>query len=331
MKPAINLFLATSTNCNVRCKTCPAGRKEPEPGGIMSLDMFNRILDKCCNEARVIGVQVYHYNEPTLLPHMADMIRECRSRNLPSFLSSNLVIWKNIPAIAAAGPDMFLVSVSGFTQDVYQRSHKDGNIDLVKENMIKLAAIKHPATNLQLSWHRYKYNEHEMPLMKEFAEAHGYLFAPYCTSLLPHDLALREWQTGIPSVAGEDLLIPASSVKDACFERRAHPCLEQDQILLVHGDGTYGNCCHRSDVTNIRGSLFDTTVPAILSSRKKDKACLSCKAVGGHIYAMQAYTRKNNSLLWHGEDIYRKLGLQGRFPRLTALAIKYLYASHRPQ
>ena len=51
MKRAIELVAITSTHCNLRCPGCPEGRKEPLRGGLMSMDMFERILAKWHNSA----------------------------------------------------------------------------------------------------------------------------------------------------------------------------------------------------------------------------------------------------------------------------------------
>lgn len=330
-KPPINLYLATSTGCNVRCWSCPAGRKEPEPGGLMSLEMLRRILDKCTAEARVLGVQLYHYNEPTLVPHMAEMVRECHQRQLPVFLSSNLTVWKNVPAILAEAPEMFLVSVSGFTQATYERSHKDGDIATVRENMRLAALLRRPGTTLQLSWHRYRYNEHELPFMKNYAEALGFQFVPYATSIIPHDRAMKSWATGIPVEHDQEFIVPPSQARQLCYERRGWVCIVQDQILAVNGRGDYLLCSNFADQGNVLGNLFNTTVPALLKARQTHPICQACKAVGGHVYAMQYYTRSRFSPLVWAEQLYRRCHLQGRWPKLTAWATRSLYKISRPQ
>lgn len=329
MKPAINLYLATATGCNVRCWSCPAGRKEPEPGGIMSMEMLLRILDKCTKESKVLSVQLYHYNEPTLLSHMADMVMACHNYGLPVFLSSNLVIDKNLLSIMAAGPDTFLVSASGWTQEVYQRSHKDGDIEKVKRNMELIARHRTGNTVLQLSWHRYRYNEHEMPLMKRFAEGLGFQFAPYATSIIPHDRAMKSWATGIPVPHADEFIVPVDSAKDLCSARKNWVCILQEQILAVNGKGDYMLCSNFADNSNILGNLFDKTVSQILKDRKSNPVCIACKSVGGHVYAMQSYTRSKWSPLVIGEQIYRRLGLQGTIPKLSQWATQHLYM--RPQ
>jgi hypothetical protein len=332
MKPAINLYLATSTACDVGCKTCPVGRGEFEPGGMMSMDMLRRILDKCSAEARIIGVQLYHYNEPFLVPHMAAMVRECHDRGFPVFLSSNLVRFhKYGPAIMAEAPEILLISVSGFTQEVYERSHKGGDALKVMFNMAEVARLRKPGTHVQVSWHKYRYNAHEEAQMQKFALSLGFAWVPYGTGLIPHTRAIKVWETGIDDPNGEDCLVPVKEAGKLCFERRHWDCLLQTQIVPINGEGMLLNCSNLQDAANLRGSLFDTTIPAFLKARMKDSFCLKCKSVGGHVYALQAYTRKNWSPVRLAETAYRKMGLAGRFPAFTQWATRSLYKTSRPQ
>lgn len=331
MKPAINLYLVTSTACNVLCKSCPAGRREAEPGGVMSMNMLRRILDKCVAESRVLGVQLYHYNEPSLVPHMPEMIRECHNRGLPVFFSSNLVVWKPLPAILAESPDMFLISVSGFTQAVYERSHARGIVEEVKLNMQRMRPLVRSGTTVQVSWHDYKYNRHELPLMREYSKALDYQFVPYATSLIPHDRAMREWETGIPDPAGEDLLISVKDAKELCWRRRHWDCILQQQVVAVNGVGDFLLCSNFGEAKYYRGSFFAKPMHEHLAARYRDPVCIACKSVGGHVYAAQAYTRSEWSPLRLVESVYRRLHLQGISPRLSAWATRSLYFIMRPQ
>ena len=314
MKPVIELYLITSTTCNVRCKSCPAGRKDPAIGGIMSLEMLERILSKCTLEARVLLAQLYFYNETFMIPHMPGMINLCHKYKVPALVSSNLTLFKHGPAIMAACPERLLISVSGWTQPVYERSHAGGDIEVVKANMAKVAELCSPKTEVQVSWHHYRYNEHEMQLMREYAHKLGFGFVAYGTSLLPPKRALRVWETGIEDPASEDILVPVMEAKKLCYDRRHWDCNGQDTIVVIDSQGDMLNC-NGDDyhAANRRGNLFDTTIPAFLKARKTDKDCIACKAVGGHIYCMQKYTLAEWSPMRMAGVAYRRLGLSGYF------------------
>lgn len=330
MKIPINLYLATSTACNVRCKSCPVGRKEWEPGAVMSLEMMDRIISHCEQDARILAIQLYHYNEPLLLPHMPDMVRHSHDHGYPVILSSNLMVPEsNLVRLMGQRPDSFFLSVSGWTQAVYERSHKDGDIERFKRNMAVIARHRHKSSYVRVSWHSYRYNAHEEGFMRDYATSLGLDFKAYGTSLIPQDRAFKVWETGIEDPAGEDVLVPVKEARALCQARKNWPCLLQTQILAVYSDGRYMNCSNRQDEANVRGDLFSTTVKDIFKARRTDPACIECKAKAGHVYSLQAYTRSRWSVLRLGEDLYRKLRLQGRIPGMHAWATNRLY--FRPQ
>ena len=65
---------------------------------------------------------------------------------MPVLLSSNLNVFKNAPAILAEAPDKLMLSVSGWTQGIYERYHRGGNIETVKKNMAEVAALRKRGT-----------------------------------------------------------------------------------------------------------------------------------------------------------------------------------------
>jgi hypothetical protein len=125
------------------------------------------------------------------------------------------------------------------------------------------------------------------------------------------------------------VLVPVKDAQKLCWDRRNWPCILQTQILPVNGQGIVMNCSNRSDEANLRGNLFETTVPEVFAKRKNDAACKACKAVGAHVYATQHYTRSRYSPIRIAENTYRRLGLAGRFPKFSAWATRNLYM--RPQ
>lgn len=329
MKKPISLYLITSSACNVKCKTCPAPREDTDRSGIMSVEMLKKIMAKVTKEARVYYCQLFLYNEPLLIPWVGEMIATVHSFGVPVFMSSNLVIGKHIASVMAAAPETLLISVSGWTQDIYERSHKGGDIEAVKANMKEVARLRTCKTHVQVSWHRYRYNEHEEDLMRNYAESLGFTFVPYTTSLLPHTAAMKVWATGIDDPNGSDCIIPVRWAKEMCGQRKHWPCWLQAQALAINANGDYSNCAQRADSFNILGSIFTTTIGAILEARKKSSMCASCKSVGAHIYAQQHYSRNEWSPFRIAENVYRGLGLSGLFPKFSLWATHNLYV--RPQ
>lgn len=351
-KPPITLVLATSTSCGVKCKTCPAGRKEKQQGGIMSLEMMEHILEKVTKEARVLDVALHYYNEPFLIPHFPQMVAMCAKKyGLDVYLSTTLNHWKNVPEVIALEPFSFIISMSGMTQSVYERSHNGGDIEVVKENMKNLSAIVKQTgakTIIRVSWHSYEYNLHQREEARLFAESLGFEFTPYMTGVLPFDLTLELFKRarisetsslyglGLksyePHIAEQDIIIKIPEARKLAYERRKWPCILQNQVLAINSDGNFLNCCGKSNIDNLRGSIFDTTVDELLAYRHTDFDCISCKAVGGHVYADQSYTRKQWDIQRIAENFYRKLKLQGMFNHvpLYKWIMKKAYRKNRP-
>lgn len=334
MKPPISLVLVTDVVCNLKCPLCPEGRREEQPSKRMTLEMAERIIAKACKEARVLSVCLYYFGDVIFHPDMPAMIRLCHNYGKKALLSTNATIWKNLPAIMEAIPFNLIISVSGWTQAVYQRYHNGGNIETVRENMLKLRTLRKPGTTIQVSWHRFSYNGHEEPLMRKFVEdmGEGWRFVAYGVGLLPLEKVEARWN-GLITERPEDehLMIPMAQARALCEERKHWKCDLQDQTLVVNSEGLVYNCGTRNNTENLRPSFFDSTVSEIMSARQTDPICVSCKANGLHIYGMQAYTIPRRSIAHKLIELYKSTKLQGVIPWLTDIGIRGKRFYMRPQ
>src|SRR5215471_19279734 len=176
----INVF----SYCNLRCPSCVVGNDLGDiktwPRGLMSTELLGRILDKALSECEIRSVGLYNWTEPLLHPELPSLVREVKKRNLICALSSNLNILRDPEKLLAEEPDWFRISVSGFTQPVYEIGHYKGHIGKVTENMKHLADAKRKAgarTSIHVFYHRYLHNLDEASLMEEFARSLGFEFA----------------------------------------------------------------------------------------------------------------------------------------------------------
>lgn len=336
MKKPISLVLVTATNCQVGCKTCPAGRNEKQPSKMMTLEMAESIIKKACREARVLSVCLYYFNEPFLHPKIVELVELVHKYKKNVLLSSNLSFegapLERLDKVVALEPFNLIVSLSGYNQETYERSHAGGDVATVKANLYRLAQIRKPKTSIRVSYHRYRYNRHEEILMQRFTESlgEGFTFTPYGTGLLPLEKVEARWHgTEAFSEAEEDILVPLDKARSLSVERKNWDCHLQNQTLVVSGDGVVYNCGTRNNQENLRGSFFARSVDEIMDSRKVDSMCVSCKAQGLHIYGQQAYTIPLNSVSRKAIEIYKRTGLQGLFPSLTTWGVRNFY--QRPQ
>lgn len=332
VKPSWVLFLRTSTSCNAGCVTCPAGRKtetDKQPGGTMRPEMLERIVSYIKKQANLTSIAYHYYNEPTMNPWIADLVRVGQSHKIPGVMSTNCSFFKPMPDILALGLRNLIISVSGFTQSVHERSHKGVDIETVKQNMRLIAAFKRPCTYVRVSWHRYAYNTHEEHLMRDFSAKLGFHFTPYDTGVLPLERVFQRWKDGLPDVAERDVKTPLRVARDLCLQRKHWSCIHQDRMITVDSDGMIHACCVKNHAANMSGSLFETDLEEFNNFRRRyDSRCIACKATGLHVYAMQQYRRPLNwrvTAMKSLENFWRRNSLGGLFPWVSALWTDIVY------
>src|SRR5262249_16713522 len=102
-----------------------------------------------------------------------------KSRDLRCSISSNLQVLRNPEQLLASGLDLMRVSLSGFTQRIYELGHRGGDIEVVKHNMRRLAAAKASTgagTTIEVLYHRYRDNAAEITPMASFSNWLGFEF-----------------------------------------------------------------------------------------------------------------------------------------------------------
>jgi pyruvate-formate lyase-activating enzyme len=293
----------------------------------MKADMFDRIIDRVLSQARIVSCVLHYYNEPTLNPHMPEIVRRAKAKGLMTLMSTNGSYPDNLKRCMAEGLDNLIFSVSGWTQKVHEKSHDHTDIELIKKSMEYTSANLKPGQFVRVGWHDYAYNKHEQPMMHEFSDRLGFKFTPYQTSVLPLDLPTEifdRMDRGEPveeHVAERDIPTKLKDAAKMCKDRRHFTCIYQHRMVAVDGNGKLYSCPAKIGRINIRESVFETDLEQFNDNRYKDPACVRCRELGAHVYGMQKYHASLGTAAELGrkaEDTWRALGLGARFPKLTA-------------
>ena len=167
-------FLEINSACNLRCPTCTKGNMEgyEHKTGLMDMELMEKILDKIQSENPNAIVFTYGNSEPFLHPKLPECITAIKRRGLHPEMSTNLNHLQRVEETLEADPDLIIISLSGWTQEVYEKGHAGGKIEKVKDNMRILAETNNARPNrvsILVNYHVYKDNQHEIPLMKEYA------------------------------------------------------------------------------------------------------------------------------------------------------------------
>jgi len=277
--------------CNLRCPSCPVGNRpdSPRPKGFMPLEKFAAIIDKILDESPADQPEIWLFNwgEPLLHPDLPAMVELLNERGLSSFLSSNLNINKGLDALIAAGPGMIKISLSGFSEASYARTHTRGKLDRVKENMHELRRLidQHRApTRIWVGQHVYRHNLKEVEAVAELCRELDFDHRPIAAFYQPLEklLDIAEGRMVDEPVLRLMLEHPAEYLpRIAAGRDLRYDCeLRANQTVINH-DGQVALCCSVYEPDNQLGLDFLSTPRAAIEDRKySHPTCARCYRAG---------------------------------------------------
>ena len=149
--------------CKLHCAIC-WNRSRKGSMKSMPLKLVETILDKYGGFPKV---QWYIWGEPLLhenFVEVADMVKDAQS-----WISSSLSLPISKEKLEALHKfKVIIVSMSGLTKSVYNIYHRDGNFELVAENLLDLAAGKKDE-QIAIRWLSHPKNEHQLGTLMQLA------------------------------------------------------------------------------------------------------------------------------------------------------------------
>lgn len=315
-------FLEVNSVCNLHCPTCTKGNQEgyEHESGIMDMDLMEKILDKIHSENPQAIVFLYGNSEPFIHPRLAQCILSIKRRGLNAQLSTNCNIVRHVENVLSAKPDMIIISVSGFTQEIYERGHAGGNIEKVKENMKVLAeANQRHKLNISVNYHIYNDNEHELPLMKAYAESLGLGFFTSYARAISMENAIQycrskdadsqpfavqpnrpDWNHALPPVGKTyvdvmaRLVIPPDEARELYKDIPAPDlCPIGWMFCFIRHDGKTELCACVADRRIIVGDYLTTTQEEMIEQRTNHAVCQQCSK-----YKLRYYFHLTSKKQW---------------------------------
>jgi hypothetical protein len=212
-------------------------------------------------------------------------------------LSTNLNLGKRIEEVAEAAPDSIRISISGFNQEHYGLTHKEGNVETVKQNMILLSeavAARKNKTELNVLFHRYLGNHGEEAEMKEFAESHGYNFDAVWAYMMPLEKNFVIAEDGPDSDRLSDadraivkkLALPLEEAITISKNTRTKDCLLRAKQYALDSDANAAVCCavYNSKDKNI-GNFLEESHETLQRRKYRNPICKTCMKHGLHVLA----------------------------------------------
>jgi hypothetical protein len=244
----------------------------------MPIDLFKRVVEKVKTEGYdVIGI--YNWTEPFLATTLPDYISIVKESGLSCWISSNLSLKPlkyvyTIEQCLRAGIDRLIVSVSGYSQVIYEINHVGGNMSWVKGNLVHISQLKRKGiinSEIFLRLIKFDYNKQEEPLLKEYANSLG----------LDFEVIDGVGHPDIPvtSYASEDDFL--SRLKNfnpsRIYEKNGDICsLIIDTVSIDSGGNVY-ICCAQPNYLSLRiGPYLEIPKDDLLLKRYTHPICISC-------------------------------------------------------
>jgi MoaA/NifB/PqqE/SkfB family radical SAM enzyme len=176
------LVVDPSNMCRLACPGCVhSARSEALQlfdwhKGTLTEDRFSALLRACAPWA--VGIYFCDYGEPLLNLNTPKLIRQAKQYLLSTALSTSLSVRRfDAEAYVESGLDFMVLSIDGATQPVYERFRRNGNLELVLENVRRLVSAKRKLGKRTpvLSWNflAFEHNVHEIPEARRMARRLG--------------------------------------------------------------------------------------------------------------------------------------------------------------
>jgi radical SAM protein with 4Fe4S-binding SPASM domain len=161
-------------HCNLNCKLCPSGTKQPgRQQAMMEFDLFKKLMDEC--GPYLWQLDLFNWGEPLLNKNIFKMIQYVQPMRVPTAISSNLNHFsKDIcQGLVESGLTKLIVSLDGASRESVEAYQHGSDFETVIGNIKQVVGKKrelgvaHPF--VQWRFLVNKYNEHEIDRARELA------------------------------------------------------------------------------------------------------------------------------------------------------------------
>jgi radical SAM protein with 4Fe4S-binding SPASM domain len=138
----IRLWVESTSICNLKCVMCPNKDMSDAEKGIMSLDLFQKIVSEV--KGYCSDLYLHHRGEPFVNPALFDMIKVAKAAGINTRFHSNgsIMTEERARKLLEAGPDLVSFSVDGFDKVPYERVRVGATFEKTLENIFRLLSLR---------------------------------------------------------------------------------------------------------------------------------------------------------------------------------------------
>jgi len=137
----VELYLESTSRCNLKCRGCIHYKGPWEPGRDISLAQMRRITDQLPDLQRVV---LHGIGEPLLNSELAAMIENLKSRGVYVLINSNGILldakWRQ--ALMDSGLDELRISLDAASPQGYRQMRGSDQFDRIVANLEALKALQ---------------------------------------------------------------------------------------------------------------------------------------------------------------------------------------------
>jgi MoaA/NifB/PqqE/SkfB family radical SAM enzyme len=240
--------------CNLRCPLCPTGlRLNLRENKAVDWALWKGILDEIGDY--LFQLDMFNWGEPLLHKDTPEFIQYAKSKDIRVWVSSNLsakLTDEYIQRLIRSDLDTLVVSISGMTQEIYEKYHRGGNISIVHDNMkrIQLAksSLRIGTPTIIFKFLLFRHNEHEVETAKaEYRNwgADEFILSPACDRVTDYDQRFCK-SCSMPPFEPSTLpqynpWLSAPRVQHKYENRR--PCTWLYEAFVLNPNGKVSPCC----------------------------------------------------------------------------------------
>lgn len=282
--------------CNLRCSSCIRSDKSIiEDGNYMSYEDYEKVITKLVGEIPFVYlVDLYVFGEPMLNKDLPRMIRLNNKLGLASGMSTNLYSIKHLRAVLDEYPAQIRVSLSGASEATYDVTHTGGKWSKVEKHLQTLAELiaeRGHRTIVEVYYHIYQHNQHEIGTIQDLCARYGFRFHP-SLAVLFSDFALQYARQGtVPDsakVANSLTPIPMERLLQDCRDHADLNCILTRIVPVINWDLSVMPCCNYT-YSKIAPNYLDIPLADLIRERTHSSVCATCQAHALHRWNNQGF------------------------------------------
>jgi len=239
----------------------------------MRFDEFKHILDQACEPPGYLErVTLFNYGEPFLCRDLLRMVRYATDLGVGSFTSTNGHFFGDSAVareVVESGLSELIVCLDGADQDTISRYRKNARFDDILAGIRRVLdarrALGSATPVVELQFIVMKYNEHQIPRMREIARDLG------VDRFIEKTVWINPADPDFQRLAAE--LLPAD-LENSRYERRSDGtialkgqpprfCEYIYSTMVVNSNGEVVPCCYDVNSEYVMGNVFREPLGAI--------------------------------------------------------------------